>query len=232
MQTIGVLGGIGAQATMAFEVRFHHWAQERIPPDTVRGYPPLLVHYCRTPPVIVDETGKPLEPLEPSPGLLNGARILGPHVDFLVITANSPHLFLAEVEAAAGRSVLSMIEVTLAEIERRGWSSVGLLALGAPTVYLDPLRERGVRCPILGGERQAELDRAIFSVMEGRDARAEEEVLSAAISDLRDQGSEAVVLGCTELPLLLNRGEVDSDLIDPADLLAREAVDRALKSVP
>lgn len=228
MKTIGVLGGIGPQATMDFEARIHHWAQESVPPDTVRGYPPMIVYYCRTPPVVVGRDGTPIEPLEPSRELLEGARVLGPLVDFLVITANSPHLFQGEVEAAAGRPILSMIEVTLAEVERRGWSKVGLLALGRPEVYLDPLTDKGVVCATLGSERMGDLDRAIFAVMEGLDGEAERGVVRAAIADLQSQGSDGVVLACTELPLLLEREELGPHLIDPGDLLAQAAVAHAL----
>ena len=44
MKTIGVLGGLGPQATMDFEARVHRESQRRIPPRMNGGYPPMIVH--------------------------------------------------------------------------------------------------------------------------------------------------------------------------------------------
>ena len=52
MRTIGVLGGIGPQATMDFEARIHEEAQKLIEPETNCGYPPMVTVYMRHPPVV------------------------------------------------------------------------------------------------------------------------------------------------------------------------------------
>ena len=57
MKTIGVLGGLGPQATMDFEQRLHRAAQRVIPQQLNGGYPPTVVWYCRHPPVVVTEDG-------------------------------------------------------------------------------------------------------------------------------------------------------------------------------
>ena len=62
MKTIGVLGGLGPQATMDFEARIHRVAQRLIPPNKNGGYPPMVVYYCRHPPVLLTEEGKPRLP--------------------------------------------------------------------------------------------------------------------------------------------------------------------------
>ena len=64
MKTIGVLGGLGPQATMDFEVRVHRESQRRIPPRQGCGYPPMIVHYHRHPPFRVDDDGHPHVPRE------------------------------------------------------------------------------------------------------------------------------------------------------------------------
>src|SRR5262245_10165558 len=57
MKTIGVIGGIGPQATMDFETRVHRVAQRLVEPHYNSGYPPLVVYYHRRPPVIVGADG-------------------------------------------------------------------------------------------------------------------------------------------------------------------------------
>ena len=64
--------------------------------------------------------------------------------------------------------------------------------------------------------------------MEGREGAAETDAARAAVATLRAAKVDGVVLGCTEIPLLLGRKGDGSDLISPAALLAEAAVRRAL----
>ncbi|WP_026332341.1 aspartate/glutamate racemase family protein [Deinococcus apachensis] len=130
MKTIGVLGGMGPQATMAFEQQLHRVSQALVPPHFGTGYPPMVVWYHRHPPAVLDETGAFRMPPEPHPRLLEGARWLGQVADFLVVTSNGVHKMWGALEEAAGRPLLSMIDVTLAEVQRRGWRRVGVLCMG------------------------------------------------------------------------------------------------------
>ena len=116
MKTIGVLGGLGPQATMDFEARLHRVSQQRIPQRDNRGYPPLIVYYCRFAPMQVDEKGIPQEPQQPDPRLLQAARWLGAVANFIVIPAILPHLFRQQLQQAADCPVLNMIDLTLAEV--------------------------------------------------------------------------------------------------------------------
>jgi aspartate racemase len=229
MQRIGVLGGISPQATMDFEARIHRVCQRLIMQDWNRGYPRVVVWYHRELPICVDGDGRPLTPRQIDPGLLDGAAWLGQAADFLVIPCNSAHVGVSAVAAAAGRPVLSMVEVTLDEIDRRGWRTVGVLGFGgAPGVYVDPLTKRGVRVATLDGGHQQSVDGAIRAVMEGRDGLAEREVALSAVDQVRGPGVDGVVLGCTEIPLLLGDKGESGDLLNPAALLAEAAVRRAL----
>ena len=130
MKTVGVIGGLGPQATMDFEKQFHQAANRLIKPQFNSGYPPLVVIYFRHPPVKVGEDGQPVFPIQPDPRLLEGARALGRLADFLVITANGVHDLQEELEAAAGLPILSMVELALEALVEKGWEKVGLLGLG------------------------------------------------------------------------------------------------------
>jgi aspartate racemase len=228
VKTIGVLGGLGPQATMDFEARVHRAAQRLVPPSLNGGYPPMVVYYCRHPPVLVTDTGAPQLPVRPDPRLFEAAKRLGTLADFLVIPANGPHLFQAEIERAAGRKVLSMVEATLEEVRRRRWTRVGVLGLGEPVIYTRPLAQLGIACQTIDGEQRDGLDGAIFRLMEGRDDAGSAALARGAVATLRARGVEGVILGCTEIPLLLREFAGETDLINPAQLLADAAVRAAL----
>src|SRR4051812_30571802 len=116
------------------------------------AYPPMIVHYCRHPPIIVTDDLIPQIPIQPDPRVFEAAKRLGVLVDFLVITSNSAHRFQREIEQASGRKVVSMIDATLAEVKRRGWRKVGVLGLGEPVVYTEPLQGMNLATETIGGE--------------------------------------------------------------------------------
>lgn len=227
MKTIGILGGLGPQATMDFEARIHAISQRLIPQQGNRGYPPLLVYYHRRPPVIMAEDNTPVMPIQLDPYLMTAAHRLGSWADVLVITSNGVHLLQPQIEQAAGRSVLSMIEATIAEVQRRELSRVGVLTLGEPRVYQGPLARIGVTCETIEGELQHRLDQAIFAVSEGR-VHETYAVAHEAIAALRARHVQAIILGCTEIPFMLPNADADSTLINPVQLLAEAAVRAAI----
>jgi len=228
MKTIGVLGGLGPQATMDFEARVHKVAQKLIPQRQNGGYPPMVVYYWRMTPIKFEQEGKPVMPFQVHPELLQAVQQLGKLADFLVVTANGPHLFAEELASASGCEVLSMVDLTLAGVEKRAWKKVGVLGLGEPRVYLKPLEE-GIECITLQRELQDRLDQAIFKVMEGSDGETEKSVAIEAVDFLRGEGVEGIIPGCTEVPLLLREEMEAEDLVNPAQLLAEAAVKYAIE---
>jgi aspartate racemase len=223
MKTIGVLGGISPQATMDFEQRLHAVAQRLIPQRANSGYPPLVVYYHRGAPVLAEDQGRRLDPR-----FLDAARRLGAWADFLVVTANAPHLHLPAIEQAAGRPVLSMVALAVDEVRRLGWARVGLLGLGDPLVYRQPLDQLGLAHETLSATERAPLDAAIFALMEGRVDAAARAVARTAVATLRARPVDGVILGCTEIPLLLGEEAEAPDLLSPLALLAEAAVRAAL----
>ena len=228
MKTVGVLGGLGPQATMDFEARIHAVSRGLIPPVRSGGYPPMVVYYYRHSPYKLTPDLIPVMPLHPHPRLLDAAKKLGQWADFLVITANAPHLFREEIEQAFGGPVLSMIDVTMDEVQRRGLKTVGVLGLNKPRVYLRPLAQRSLTSVILSDQLSARLNEAIFSFMEGREASESQLIAREAVEFLRAQGAEGIILGCTEIPLLLREDSDVADLINPTQLLAEATVRYAI----
>lgn len=224
MKTIGVLGGLGPQATMDFEARVHAVSQQVLPARGNQGYPPMVVYYHRQAPILVADDGVPVRPIRLDPRLLDAARRLGEWADFLVIPSNGVHTWREGIEAAAGRPVLSMIDVTLDEVGRRQWRTVGLLTFMEPSVYQRPLAARGLACEVLAEDLQRRLDAVILAFMTGQGGPAARAAVGDAVAVLRVQQVDGVILGCTELPLLLGADADAPDLINPAQLLADAAV--------
>lgn len=232
-KTIGILGGLGPQATMDLERRIHKASQELIPQFVNRGYPPLAVHYFRDAPMVLNENGDVPDVLEPSPGLLAAATHLGQVADFLIIASNTPHFFVQQIEEAAGKPVLSIVDLVIGEIKRRQPKKVGVLAIGETLqhrLYQNPLDELGIPWETITEDMSSRLDDSIYAFMEGKVGGGLGNAVSDAVLYLREQKHiDVIIFGCTELPLLYGSAVDYEGDINPAALLAEAAVKRAIE---
>ena len=226
MRTIGVLGGIGPQATIDFEVRLHEASQRLIPQQLNEGYPPMVTVYMRHQPVLFEHE-RPRQPLEIDPRVLEMASRLGRWADFLVSPCNTLHHFQQQIAAAAGCELLSIIDLTVEELHRRATQPVGLLGLGVPQVYSERFEAEGIDFVTAPLEHRDPVDDAILRLTEGGDDARHRAAAREAVEAVRDAGAVATVLGCTEIPLLLGAHANSPDLVNPAQLLAEAAVRRA-----
>lgn len=215
---------------MDFETRVHRCAQRLVSQDWNRGYPPMVVWYHRDLPIRRGADGRPLEPRLIDPRVVEAASRLGALADFLVVPCNAAHVGLDEPRRAAGCPVLSMIDVAVDEVARRRCRRVGVLgAYGAPPSYVDAFTRRKIDVELIDATLQGGVDGAIQAVMEGRDAKEHTLAARAAVDVLRERVVDAVVLGCTEIPLLLGDDSDAPDLINPVALLAEAAVQFSLE---
>ncbi len=232
MKTIGIIGGIGPQATIQLEAAIHKFSPKYIKSDKNGGYPALFVYYMREAPVKVDSDGKPLLPHTPSVKLLEVARVLGKECDFLVISSNSPHRFQKEVEEASGKKVLSMIEAVANQVRQRGLKKIGIMTIGAGTTkspYEAIFQEDEMEIEILPAEIGKKLDQSIFKVMEGREGSDERKVAEEGLEYLRAKNCQAIIMGCTEIPFLLKEVTDKTELINPIEILAEAAIKFAIE---
>jgi aspartate racemase len=153
--------------------------------------------------------------------------------DFLVICANTMHRAAEAVAAALAIPLLHIADAAAAEIRRTNVKTVGLLGTRY-TMEQDFYRKRletkhGLRVLVPDeGERRrihdiiyTELGRGIIK----DSSRAE---YLDIIDRLRGRGAEGVILGCTEIPLLVKPGDTPVPLYDTTALHAKAAVDAAL----
>jgi len=228
MKTIGIIGGLGPQATVDLEMRIHKVAQQVLPQVQNGGYPPMIVEYYRHPPILLKENNLPVFPLQIDPRLLAVAKSLGAMADFLVMPTNGVHRFQKEIENASGRAMLSIIDATMDEVKKRKWKRVGVLGLMTMEIYTRKLTEMGIAFETINDELQKKIDKTIFRVMEGRDDENDRALMLEALDQLRSKNVDGIIPGCTEIPLLLDK-EMDSDhLVNPAQLLAEAAVKYAI----
>lgn len=227
-RTVGVLGGMGPRATADFFQKLVDLTPARRDQDHLR-----VIVDCN--PQIPDRSQCILHGGEdPTPALVATARNLErAGADFLVIPCNTAHHFLDSIRRSVRIPVLDITEVVA---ERAGrFSRVGLLATRATVVaglYQRALGRRGCEVVVPSPSRQELVDRAIFAVKAGDLGARVRGWVREAGRELLEGGAQALVLGCTEVPLVVEAEEWPVPVLDSTALLAEAAVEEALKEKP
>lgn len=153
--------------------------------------------------------------------------------DFAVCPDNTVHRVFDRVAKESPVPLLSIIDVVSDECKKRGYRKVGVLGTKYTmqgSMYRDALAKRGIAMAVPDAKDQDKVNSVIFRelVPEGA-TKSSVKVLIDVVQRLKDAGCEAVVLGCTELPLVLNVGNSPLPVVDSTRLLALKALEYALK---
>jgi aspartate racemase len=156
--------------------------------------------------------------------------------DFYICPDNTAHIVLEPIAADLPLPGLHIAEVVCHEIVSHGWKRVGLLGtrwtMTGP-VYDRALEERGLERLIPDEDVRERLNAAIFDELcQGIFAAPTTELFIRAISALKTRGAECVILGCTEIPLIINADNSSLPILDSTRLLAKYAVREALNERP
>jgi aspartate racemase len=153
--------------------------------------------------------------------------------DFLVLATNTMHCVADRIEAAVTIPLLHIADATGEAIAARGLRRVGLL--GTRFTMEQPFyRERlsgryGLEVLVPGDEERALVHRVIYDELcRGRIEPASRAAYRRVAANLVAAGAEGVILGCTEIGMLLSAEDVAAPLFDTTALHAAAAVERAL----
>ena len=140
-------------------------------------------------------------------------RLAGAGVDFAVLSANTPHLVFDDLSARSRVPLLSIVETCAAEARRRGLTRLGLLGTRftmEASFYPEVCARLGLEIVTPGAEERAWVHERYVGQLLKDDFRDEtrQELISLVDRLRRDERIEAVILGGTELPLLLRDASI------------------------
>jgi aspartate racemase len=222
---IGILGGISHESTIAYYDLIHrkHFARSQN-----YDYPEIVIFSLDF------QRFTDLEDRGDRVGyiayILDGVQVLrAAGVDFVLMAANSPHAVFAEVAVQAGVPMLSIVQVTAEAALRAGVRKLLLLGIKftmQATFYQTTFAAHGVTVitPVEG--EQDEINQIIFAELVIGNFRIESKGRLLALIDkyATEAGIDGVILGCTELPLLLQPGDSQVRLFDTLDLHTEAAL--------
>ena len=219
MKVLGVLGGMGPAATLAFLARVQALTPAEGDADHIRvvmDMNPQVPDRNRTPKKAEQVLGEMAERL----------KVMGAEV--LAMPCNTAHAQGAGIRKA-GLPFIDMIAETTAAAKATGAQWVGVLATpGGEALYRRALRDQGMSLMTLDGpDREVFMD-LVYGVKSGETGQRARDEMARLARLMTDGGAGAVIAGCTEVPLLLGQQDVAVALVDSAEVLARVCVDQCL----
>ena len=152
--------------------------------------------------------------------------------DFLICPDNTIHQALPHVEPRTPLPWLHIADVVASHAAERGFRRLGVTGtryLVDSEVYPDKLTARGLEYVRPNAAERAEINRVIFDeLVQGISTPQAVATFQRIITRMKDSGCDAVVLGCTEIPLIMNDANSPLPTLDSTRLLARAALRRSV----
>jgi aspartate racemase len=167
--------------------------------------------------------------------LLSSAKLLvDAGAEILVCPDNTLHQALDLVRGQAPARWLHIAEEVAAVAAAGGFKRVGVLGtryLMEGPVYRGKLAARGIEQEIAGAEDRERINAIIFNeLVYGRMEEASRRYFCSVIEELGARGCDAVILGCTEIPLLVTEADSPLPVVDSTRTLARAALREATRN--
>jgi aspartate racemase len=153
--------------------------------------------------------------------------------DFLICPDNTIHQAFDLIEHRSPRPWLHIAREVAAEAKSRGYKRLAVLGtkyLMEGPVYRDALKAAGIECRVPDAHQRAHINAIIFDeLVNGQILARSLAHLVGVIRQLKEDGCDAAVLGCTEIPLLVTPDSSPLPTLDSTRLLARAAVRKAVE---
>lgn len=227
MKTIGVLGGLGPEATADFNQRLISICQKKY--ESVQDYefPPIIIY--EVPIKDFDEKG-----IENSVKVFNalkkGIKLLEKDkVSFIVIDCNTVHCYINKLRKITKIPIVSIIEEIFKKVKGK-YKTVGIL--GSQTTIDKKIYDKVFnKIRIIYPTKQQEkiITSVILNVMGGKINKKEVSNLKKIIDNMKKKGAKAIIIGCTELSIPVRNHEFKIPIFDSTEILANVAIKKALK---
>ena len=153
--------------------------------------------------------------------------------DFLILCANTSHKFCTAIEQRVSIPILHIVDAVVEAIRARGMRTVGLLGTKytmQEDFYLPRLEAAGVRVLLPEAAEMEEVNRIIYEELcVGTVKEFSRDTLAALVEAMRRDGAEGVILGCTELGMILKDEDAAIALLDTVKIHSEAAVRTALE---
>ena len=225
MKKIGILGGMAPESTLVLYRGLYSLAQDVFPG---RSYPTIIIYSLN-----MEEFRGPLN-LGNYPEAIsivyNGIQSLyRAGAEFAIIASNTPHMFFDELANKSPIPLLSIVGETAKEAEKRGFTKVGLFGTRFTMeggFFKEEFEKYGIPVIIPEEEDRSYIhDKAMGELADGKIVQDTKERLVEISRKVQEEGIQALILGSTELPLILNEEALGIPVLDTTKISIQAVFD-------
>ena len=228
--TLGIIGGMSWESTESYYRLINEGIKARL--GNLHSAD-LLIHSVDFAPIEAlqakgawDEMGKVLAN--------SGKRLQAAGAQGLLIATNTMHKVVDDVQAATNLPIIHIADVTAAAIKQQGLTKVALLGTQftmTEDFYKQRLIDAGLQVLIPETGARAEVHRIIYEELcQGQLLDSSRQYYQQVTENLADKGAKGVILGCTEIGLLIQQADSPISVFDTTAIHAAAAVDFLLSS--
>lgn len=228
--TLGIIGGMSWESTESYYRLINEGIKARL--GNLHSAD-LLIHSVDFAPIEAlqaqgawNEMGKVLAN--------SGKRLQAAGAQGLLIATNTMHKVVDDVQSATNLPIIHIADVTAAAIKQQGLTKVALLGTQftmTENFYKQRLIDASLQVLIPETVARAEVHRIIYEELcQGQLLDSSRQYYQQVIEDLADKGAEGVILGCTEIGLLIQQVDSPISVFDTTAIHAAAAVDFLLSS--
>lgn len=227
MKTIGMIGGTGWPSTLEYYRIINQETNKRLGGLNSAKIILSSFNYAEIDKLnkVEDHGGVFKLVLEASHKLKNAS------ADFLILCANTLHQYVDDLEKDIGLKIVHIADATAEEIKRKGLSKIGLLGTRFTMemdFYKKKLGDASIDTVVPEKPEREFIHSAIMDELLKEILKAEtRERFLNIINDLERRGAEGIVLGCTEIPMLIKQEDVHLPIFNTLEIHAKAAVDFA-----
>jgi len=227
---IGMIGGVGPESTIDYYQRLIKLYQEKISGD---DYPEIIINSINMTAMLKLVADKDWDGLT---GMLADAlrALQNAGVDLAFIASNTPHMVFEKVKLASPIPLVSIVEAVRMEAEKKGLKRVGLLGTlftMQSSYYQAEFDKSGIAMVVPNEEEQQYIQQKLFSEIEH--GVFFEETRNGLLKIIKrliaDESIDGVVLGCTELPLILTKSEYGIPFLNTTEIHAQRIFDKFME---
>lgn len=227
-KTIGILGGMSPESTVAYYEQITHTYTERFGDY---GYPQIIIYSVSFQPYVDWPRSGRWDLV--AEGLSEAARSLeSAGAEAILIATNTMHIVFDQVAASIDVPMLSLLDAVGEAIQERGMETVGLLGtmftMEQP-FYREALADMGITVIVPGADDRKRVNDVIYQELVAGEIHDESRrAYIGIIQRLARRGAEGVILGCTEIPLLVTEQDAGIPLFDTTAIHAEAALQYAV----
>ncbi|MCJ7624704.1 MAG: aspartate/glutamate racemase family protein [Anaerolineaceae bacterium] len=225
---IGILGGMSPESTAEY---YQYMTRTYTQRYGDHNYPEIIIYSVSFQPYIDWPANERWDLV--AQGLSEAARKLeAAGADFIVIATNTMHMVIDELRSSVNIPFLSLLDAVGDAITEKNLKTVGLLGTVftmKKTFYQEALAKKGITVLVPNPEDQKYINEVIYSELIAGVFRDESRAGYLKVIDkLAQHGAEGMILGCTEIPLLVGEKDTHLPLFDTTTIHAEAALDYAI----